>query len=43
MRKRNMRKSYLFLRGLALALLFPDQLVCSHAKAYDFDCWLELL
>ena len=43
MRKRNMRKSYLFLRGLALALLLPDQLVRSHAKAYDFDCWLELL
>lgn len=43
MRKRNMRKSYLPLRGLVSALLFHDQLVCSHAKAYDFDSWLKLL
>ena len=43
MRKRNMRKSYLCLEGLTLALLFPDQLVCGHAKAYDAHSYLELL
>lgn len=43
MRKKNMRKSYLSPRGLVSALLFRYQLVCSHAKAYDFDFWLKLL